>query len=134
MGRAELEQRALRRELLLVRAAAERAALGDRLDRLETRSDSGVTGLLLRGVVGARRSGLLGWAASGLRIARAQPWLVTAVAGAAVRLARSRALRWAVLAAVVAGAAWWLRTGLDSTAMTASSSEDDGVPPDSHDL
>jgi hypothetical protein len=131
MGRAEFEQRELQRELLLVRAAAERAALEDRLDTLENRSGSGLAGLLLRGAGSARRSGLLGLAASGLRIARAQPWLVPAIAGGAVRLTRSRVLRWAVLTAVVAGTVWWLRRGSDSAAAPASSSEDSVPPPDS---
>jgi hypothetical protein len=131
MGRAEFEQRELQRELLLVRAAAERAALEDRLDTLENRSGGGLVGLLLRGAGSARRSSLLGLAASGLRIARAQPWLVPAIASGAMRLARSRLLRWAVLTAVVAGTVWWLNRRSDSDAAPASSSDDGAPPPDS---
>ena len=131
MGRAEVEQRALQRELLLVRAAVERAALEDRLDALENRSNRGVTGLLFRGAGSARRSGLLALATSAVRVARAQPWLIPAVAGGAVRLARSHVLRWVVLAGVVAGAVWWLRRTSDAAAATASPSEDGGPPRDS---
>lgn len=109
MARTEVEQRALRRELLLARAAVERAALTDRLDELERRSRSGLPGALLRGASSARRSGLLGVAATGIRIARSQPWLVPAVVGGAVRLSRSRTLRWVALAGLAAAAIWWLR-------------------------
>ena len=76
MARAEIEQRALRREFLLARAAMERAALAEQLDILELRSRSGLPGALLRGASRVRRSGLLGVAATGLRLARSQPWLL----------------------------------------------------------
>jgi hypothetical protein len=123
MSRADHQQRALRRELLLVRAAAEREALAERLDTLETRASSGLAGLLFGGASGARWSGPLGLAASALRVARRQPWLVPAVAGVAVRLARSRALRWAAFAAVIAGVVWWATRGSSGDAAAAA---DDG--------
>lgn len=107
MPRAELEQRALRRELLLVRAAAERAALADHLNELSARGRSGVPGLLMRGAGSAQRSGWLRFASSALRIVRSQAWLLPAVVGGVTRVARSRTLRWMVLAGAIAGV-WWL--------------------------
>jgi hypothetical protein len=128
MARTEVEQRTLRRELLLARAAVERAALADRLDELERRSRSGLPGALLRGASSARRSGLLGVAASGIRLARSQPWLVPAVAGGALRLARSRTLRWVAVAAVVATAVWWVRRQSGSAASTDEPQGDGELP------
>jgi len=119
MPRAEAEQRALRQELLLVRAAAERAALADELGRFESRSSHGLPGLLFAGADGARRSGLLRFATSTYRIVRAQPWLVPAVAG----ITRSRALRWLVLVGAVAAAAWWIRNS--ATASSIADGEDE---------
>jgi hypothetical protein len=128
MARTEVEQRTLRRELLLARAAVERAALADRLDELERRSRSGLPGALLRGASSARRSGLLGVAASGIRLARSQPWLVPAVVGGAVRLSRSRTLRWVAVAAVVATAVWWVRRQSGSAASTDEPQGDGELP------
>jgi hypothetical protein len=119
VARAEREHRALRRELLRARAAAERMMLADQLDALETQSRTGVAGLLIGGARRAKSSGWLGTAASAVRIARAQPWVVPAVVGGVARLARSRTLRWVVVAGAVAAAVWWIRTG------RASSSSDE---------
>jgi hypothetical protein len=127
MARADVEQRALRQELLLVRAAAERNALADQLGRLESRSSHGLPGLLFAGADGARRSGLLRFATSTYRIVRAQPWLVPTVAG----FARSRALRWLVLAGAVAAAAWWLRNTVTSSSTPVSEDEAEAIAPDS---
>jgi hypothetical protein len=109
MARAEQELRELRRELLLARGKAEREMLAGQLDRLESRSRSGVAGLVLSGAQRAKASGLLGVAMSAVRVARAQPWLIPAVAGGVAKLARSRTLRWVALAGAVAAAVWWLR-------------------------
>jgi hypothetical protein len=128
MARAEIEHRALRRELLIARAAMERAEFAERLDVLELRSRSGLPGVLLRGAGSARRSGLLGVAATGIRLARSQPWLVPAVAGGALRLARSRTLRWVAVAAVVAAAVWWVRRQSGSAASTDEPQGDGELP------
>jgi hypothetical protein len=109
MARAEREHRALRRELLLARAGAERAMLADQFETLEMRSRSGVAGLLIGGARRAASSGWLGTAASVLRIARAQPWVVPVVVGGVARLARSRTLRWLVVAGAVAAVVWCVR-------------------------
>ncbi len=127
MARADAEQRALRQQLLLVRAAAERSALADQLDRLESRSSHGLPGLLFGGADGARRSGLLRFATSTYRIVRAQPWLVPTVAG----IARSRALRWLVLAGAVAAAAWWIRNSVTSLSTSDGEDGSEAVAPDS---
>jgi hypothetical protein len=128
MARADVEQRALRRELLIARAAAERAVLAERLDVLELRSRSGLPGALLRGAGGARRSGLLGVAATGIRLARSQPWLLPAIAGGALRLARLRTLRWVAVAAVVAAAFWWVRRQSGADASTDEPQGDGELP------
>ncbi|MBS1135324.1 MAG: hypothetical protein H6R02_2465 [Burkholderiaceae bacterium] len=127
MARADAEQRALRQELLLVRAAVERAALADQLGRLESRSSHGLPGLLFAGADGARRSGLLRFATSTYRVVRSQPWLVPTVAG----IARSRALRWLVLAGAVAAAAWWIRNSVTSSSTADREDEAEVVAPDS---
>lgn len=123
MARAEREHRALRRDLLLARAAVERAALAERLDVLELRSGRGLPGMLLGGAASAQRSGLLRAAVTGLRFARSQPWVVPTIAAGAMRLVRSRTLRWVALAAVVAAAVWWVRR---QTAAAAPSGEPQG--------
>jgi hypothetical protein len=132
MPRAELEHRALRRELLMVRAAAERAALADHLDELSARGRGGVPGLLMRGAGSAQRSGWLRFAGSALRTVRSQPWLLPAVVGGATRLARSRTLRWLVLAGAIAGVWWlWQRSNpAESGELTSDSVEES---PTSHD-
>jgi len=127
MPRADAEQRALRQELLLVRAAAERAALADELGRFESRSSHGLPGLLFGGADGARRSGLLRFATSTYRTVRAQPWLVPAVAG----IARSRTLRWLVLAGAVAAAAWWIRNSVTASSIADGEDEVEALAQDS---
>lgn len=131
MARAEQELRELRRELLLARGRAEREMLAGQLDRLESRSRSGVAGLVLSGAQRARASGLLGVAMSAVRVARAQPWLVPAVAGGVVKLARSRTLHWVALAGAVAAVVWWLRQspGTPGTAPSNPMSGEPGPPP-----
>jgi hypothetical protein len=131
MTRAEQELRALRREMLLARAAAERASLADQLDALETRTNSGVAGLLIGGARRARESGWIRVAASAVRIARSQPWLVPAVVGGVARVARSRALRWVVLAGVVAAAVWWARSELRPAPLADAGEDSADTAPDS---
>jgi len=108
MTRADREQRELRRETLLLRAAIERTELAAQLDSIDARTRTGraVAGALL-GHAGPGAGGWLGVAASVARLARSQPWIVPAVVGGLVRVARSRTLRWVALAGVVAGVAWW---------------------------
>lgn len=134
MARAEREHRALRRELLLARAAAERALLADQLETLETRSRTGVAGLLIGGARRAASSGWLGTAASAVRIARGQPWLVPVVVGGVARLARSRTLRWLVVAGAVAAVVWWVRNS-DGSPPAAETEGEAALPlPDLGDL
>jgi hypothetical protein len=134
MAQAEREHRALRRELLLARAAAERVMLADQLDTLETRSRTGVAGLLIGGARRARSSGWLGTAASAVRVARAQPWVVPAVVGGVLKLARSRKLRWLVVAGAVAAVVWWIRKDGDSTPSAGMEGEAATPLPDLGDL
>jgi hypothetical protein len=134
MARAEREHRALRRELLLARAAAERMMLADQLDTLESRSRTGVAGLLIGGARRATSSGWLGTVASAVRIARAQPWVVPAVIGGVAKLARSRTLRWLVVAGAVAAAVWWFRKGGASATSDGTSGEVATPLPDLGDL
>lgn len=128
MPRAELEQRALRRELLLARAAAERVALVDQLDAVATRTRRGLPGLLIRGAGSAQRSGWLRFAGSALRVVRSQAWLLPAVWGVASRLARSRPLRWIALAGVIGGVWWlWQRSSSAEVPETATDSADSSL-------
>ena len=109
MPTADRELIALKRELLLVRAAAERAQLAHQLDRIQgrTRGVRRAAGVLAGS---SRLAGapLLGAAANAIRFARRQPWVVPAVVTGVSKLSRSRALRWTLLAGVVATAAWWI--------------------------
>jgi hypothetical protein len=134
MARAEREHRALRRELLLARAAAERSLLANQLETLETRSRTGVAGLLIGGARRAASSGWLGTAASAVRLARAQPWLVPVVVNGVTRLARSRTLRWLAVAGAVAATVWWFRNGGASTPPAGTEGETAEPQPDPGDL
>jgi hypothetical protein len=102
--------------------------LASQLDRLESRSRSGVAGLVLSGAQRAKASGLLGVAMSAVHVARARPWLVPAVAGGVAKLARSRTLRWVALAGAVVAAVWWLRQR-PGTAPSAPMSGEAGPTP-----
>ncbi len=118
MTAADRELHELRRDLLLTRAAAERAQLAHQIDRLRTRAAGrrSVAGFALRAILRARRSAPLGLLLTVLRFARRQPWLVSAVVAGAARLRRARALRWLLLAGAIAGAAWWLRRRIQTSA------------------
>lgn len=118
MTRADRELRELRRELLLLRAAAERAALVESIDDLQLRASKGLPGMLLDQAGRSRSARILNLAARGIRLLRRQPWLIPSLVGGVARLARFRPLRWAALAALVAAGAWWLghRGGGDSSA------------------
>ena len=109
MTTADRELHALKRDLLLVRAAAERAQLAHQLDRIQgrTRGVRRAAGVLA-GSPKLAGTPLLGAAANALRFARRQPWVVPAVVTGVSKLSRSRTLRWALLAGVVVTAAWWI--------------------------
>jgi hypothetical protein len=119
MPTADHELNALRRDLLLVRAAAERAQLAHQLDRIQgrTRGVRRAAGFLA-GSSQLTGAPLLAAAANAIRFARRQPWVIPAVVTGASKLSRSRALRWALLAGVVATAVWWIsgRPGQDDAA------------------
>lgn len=101
--------RTLQRELLLARAAAERAALAAQLDALRerTRSPRGVAGLLFAGARGAQRSGATRVLPLAFTVVRRQPWLLATLVGGGVKIARSRTLRLLVVAGALGAAAWW---------------------------
>jgi hypothetical protein len=122
MTRAERE---LRREILVLRAAVERTELAAQLASIDARTRVGrtVAGALL-GRSGPAASGWLGLAATALRVARSQPWIVPTVAGGLLRVARSRPLRWIALAGIVAGVVWWARGNAPAA---GSASGDDGA-------
>jgi hypothetical protein len=134
MTTADRELLALKRDLLLVRAAAERAQLAHQLDRFQgrTRGVRRAAGIL-SGSPRLAGTPLLGAAANAIGFARRQPWIVPAVVTGVSRLSRSRALRWALLAGVVVTAAWWIsRTpGFDAAAGSANDSpQENGDPLD----
>jgi len=122
MPRAEIELRAARRELLLVRAAAERAALASQLDAIGERTRTGLPGFLLHGDHSSQRSRGLRFAASVLRIVRTRPWLVPTLVGALPRLARARTLGWIALVGLAVVGVWWFnrQIRLEDTAEDAT--------------
>jgi hypothetical protein len=131
---ADRELHALKRELLLVRAAAERAQLAQQLDRFQGRT-RGVRRVasVLAGSPQSAGTPLLGAAANALRFARRQPWVVPAVVSGISNFSRSRTLRWALLAGVVVTAAWWISRMRDSGAAVSENASDSlpesGGPP-----
>ncbi len=125
MAQAEREQRALRRDLLQARAAAERLALADRLEALRALAHQGLPGLLLGPRSHGDRPQLLKLAAWMWRFLRDRPWLASTLAGGAARLLRARWTRRAALATLAAAGLWWWYR--QSTAPT--SSPPDKAPP-----
>lgn len=114
MNSDQAANRALRRELLIARAAAERAALGAQLDRFDfrTRRLQGVAQLAAGGLGWMPASGPLATAASALRYLRKRPWLVSTGIALASRFAKSRTLRWVAAAAVIGTGIWVVRRAL----------------------
>lgn len=109
----------------MLRAAVERTELAAQLASIDARTRVGrtVAGALL-GRSGPAASGWLGLAATALRVARSQPWIVPTVVGGLLRVARSRPLRWIALAGIVAGVVWWAR---GNAPPAGSTSGDDGA-------
>src|SRR4029434_11036592 len=110
MTPAERELRELRRELLLWRAAAERAQLAHQVGLLT--GGAGVwtpATLAVRAAFALRRSGFIETVLAALRLARHQPWIVSGTLAGLSRLRRTTLTRWLVVAGVVVLAAAWLR-------------------------
>lgn len=124
MARDGHDQRALRRDLLLARAAAERIILADRVDALRALAHQGLPGLLLRSSSRGERPQLLKVAAGLWRLFRQRPWLASTLAGGAVRLLRTRWTRRAAVAGLAAAGLWWWLRQSDSPA----TSRDDTFP------
>lgn len=118
MTAADRELRELRRELLLTRAAAERAQLVHQIGLLTGGAVGGraVVARALRSAFSLRRNELLGALTRLLRFVRHQPWVVSTLVAGVVRLRRARVLRWLFLVGAIAGAAWWLRYRVRSAA------------------
>jgi len=132
MAAADRELRALKRDLLLARAAVQRAQLSHQLERLQGRTH-GVRSMA-GSVLGSRflpSAPLLIAAANALRFVRRQPWVIPTMVTGATKLGRTRILRWVVLAGVVAAAAWWLRQARQATAAAPDSAVE---PPDPGDV
>ena len=111
MTSAERELRSLKLQLLLARAAAERAQIALQLEQLDgrTRVTRHIVGSAVHGAQRLQGSTFFSIAATALRLARRQPWLVPAIVAGTSKLARSRSLQWMALAAVVAAGVWWVR-------------------------
>src|SRR4029434_5169783 len=94
MTPAERELRELRRELLLWRAAAERAQLAHQVGLLT--GGAGVwtpATLAVRAAFALRRSGFIETVLAALRLARHQPWIVSCTLGRLSRLRRTTPTR-----------------------------------------
>jgi hypothetical protein len=135
MTTADRELLALKRDLLLVRAAAERAQFAHQLDRFQgrTRGVRRAAGVLA-GSPKLAGTPLLGAAANAIGFARRQPWVVPAVVTGVSKLSRSRTLRWALLLGIVVTAAWWISRTRESGAAVEESASDSpqengGSPP-----
>ncbi|MBM4181141.1 MAG: hypothetical protein FJ209_06275 [Betaproteobacteria bacterium] len=124
MARGGRDQRALRRDLLLARAAAERIILADRVDALRGLARQGLPGILLGASSRGERPQLLKVAAGLWRLFRQRPWLASTLAGGAVRLLRTRWTRRATLAGLAAAGLWWWLRQND----TPATSGDDSFP------
>lgn len=122
MNRAESEQRALKRELLLARAAAERAQIVDQIDSLDlrTRSTREILGFALNGADQMRTSPALSTATTVVRFVRRQPWLVPIVVKGVSKLARSGPLPLGLVVGALALGVWWISRPRDSTATVAT--------------
>lgn len=118
MTAADRELRELRRELLLARAAAERAQLVHQIGLVTGGATGGraVVARALRSAFSLRRNELLRALIKLLRFARREPWVVSTLVAGVVRLRRSRMLRWLIVAGAIAGAAWWLRRRAEDAA------------------
>lgn len=116
MSSAERELRSLRVQLLLARAAAERAQIALQLEQFDgrTRATRQFVGGAIHGAQRVQGSTLFAAAAAALRLVRRQPWLVPTIVAGTSKLARSRSLRWMALAGVVAAGVWWVRRSHES--------------------
>jgi hypothetical protein len=116
MNSEQAANRAVKRELLIARAAAERAALAGQLDGFDfrTRKLQSVAQLAAGGLGWMPASPPLATAASALRYVRERPWLVSTGIAVASRLAKSRALRWFAAAAVIGAGIWIARRALEA--------------------
>jgi hypothetical protein len=123
MPAADEELRALRRDLLLARAAAERAQIALQLERLgaRTRSVRGVAGTLFAGGTAGSPLGLM---ARTVGFVRRQPWILPAAVKLVTAVVRSRTARWVLLGAAAA-AVWWI-----AHQPTATAEADSDSPPD----
>jgi hypothetical protein len=133
MAEAERELRALQRELLLTRAAAERAELADRLAQFSdrTRTARRLAGSVIG--IAAPSATPLGMAAAAVGFARRQPWIVPTAAKLLAAVARSRSGRLALVTGLVAAGAWWLmrrQPAPPDAAVPTSTPEPDGDGPE----
>jgi hypothetical protein len=126
MTAADRELRELRRELLLARAAAERAQLVHQIALITGGAvgGRGVAARALRSALHLRRNDLLGALITLLRVARRQPWAVSTLVAGVVRLRRAHVLRWLFVVGAIAGAAWLLRHRVRSAADPAEQPSD----------
>ena len=124
MTPADRELHDLRRELLLARAAAERAQLVHQIGLMTGGAVGGraLAARVLRGALSLRRNKFLGALVTLLRFARRQPWAVPTFVAGVSRLRRTRLLRWLIVAGAIVGTAWWLHR----RAPTAAHRSDDG--------
>jgi hypothetical protein len=111
MTPADRELHDLRRELLLARAAAERAQLMHQIGLVTGGAVGGraVAARVLRGALSLRGNEFLGALLTLLRFARHQPWAISTFVAGVFRLRHSRLLRWLIVAGAIVGTAWWLR-------------------------
>jgi len=115
---------ALRRELLIARAASERLALQEDLHRIEfrTRRVQGIARFAAGGLGFGHASTPLAAAGKAVGFLRKRPWLISAGVALAARVIRSRALGWIAAAAVVGAGVWLVRRAVTSGSAVADPS------------
>jgi len=106
MPRIDPALRAMRRDLLVARAALEREELLQHMDTLRgrTRPARIVADAAASGVQRLRNARYAGLGAAALRVLARNPWLLASLLAT---LKRGRVLRLGFLGIAVAGAAWW---------------------------
>jgi len=106
MSRTDPALRAMRRDLLVARAALEREELLEHMDTLRGRSRPAriVANAAASGMYRLRNARYAGVGRAALRVLVRNPWLIASLLAA---LRRGPLLRLGVLGVAAAGAAWW---------------------------
>lgn len=123
MNRERLDQRALRREALVARAALQRLELAAVSHQLRTRSMAarGLGALALRAASGLAHAR----AEPGTMATRARPWMLSAGWLLLRGLRQSPTARWVMAGVALGGAVWWVARALRASDPAPDQASDD---------